>query len=137
MQDARVSNSSERLSQGHAASQLRAFCAVGVKVLTCFSAGDSTCGQRAIYHGLGLTGIPIVNVNNNCSTGSTALFMARQLIQGGKACLLIIIIFKVVVYFVYGCFACLYICAPHAVTTEPKESIKSPGVTDGCEALNH
>lgn len=47
--------------------------------------GDSTCGQRAIYHSLGLTGIPIVNVNNNCSTGSTALFMARQLVQGGLA----------------------------------------------------
>ncbi|KAM8839306.1 sterol carrier protein 2 [Synchiropus picturatus] len=47
--------------------------------------GDSTCGQRAIYHSLGLTGIPIFNVNNNCSTGSTALFMARQLIQGGLA----------------------------------------------------
>lgn len=46
--------------------------------------GDSTCGQRAIYHSLGLTGIPILNVNNNCSTGSTALFMARQLIQGGE-----------------------------------------------------
>lgn len=47
--------------------------------------GDSTSGQRAIYHGLGLTGIPIINVNNNCSTGSTALFMAQQLIQGGLA----------------------------------------------------
>ncbi|KFU86574.1 hypothetical protein M959_09835, partial [Chaetura pelagica] len=47
--------------------------------------GDSTCGQRAIYHGLGLTGIPIVNVNNNCATGSTALFMARQLVEGGLA----------------------------------------------------
>uniref|UniRef100_A0A8D0CNG8 Sterol carrier protein 2 n=1 Tax=Sander lucioperca TaxID=283035 RepID=A0A8D0CNG8_SANLU len=45
--------------------------------------GDSTCGQRAIYHSLGLTGIPIINVNNNCSTGSTALFMARQLVLGG------------------------------------------------------
>ncbi|KAM4641462.1 sterol carrier protein 2 [Discoglossus pictus] len=47
--------------------------------------GDSTCGQRAIYHSLGLTGIPIINVNNNCSTGSTALYMARQLVQGGLA----------------------------------------------------
>ncbi|XP_055978304.1 sterol carrier protein 2 [Sorex fumeus] len=47
--------------------------------------GDSTSGQRAIYHSLGLTGIPIINVNNNCATGSTALFMARQLIQGGVA----------------------------------------------------
>ncbi|MBI4514633.1 MAG: lipid-transfer protein [Deltaproteobacteria bacterium] len=46
--------------------------------------GESTCGQRAVY-GLGLTGIPIYNVNNNCSTGSTALFMAKQLIEGGIA----------------------------------------------------
>ena len=33
--------------------------------------GDSTYGQRALY-GLGLTGIPVMNVNNNCSTGSSA-----------------------------------------------------------------
>ena len=46
--------------------------------------GDSTCGQRGVYE-LGLTGIPISNVNNNCSTGSTALFLARQLVQGGLA----------------------------------------------------
>src|SRR3954451_15269378 len=46
--------------------------------------GDSTSGQRGVY-GLGLTGIPVVNVNNNCSTGSTALFMARQAIRGGLA----------------------------------------------------
>lgn len=46
--------------------------------------GESTCGQRAVY-GLGLTGIPVYNVNNNCSTGSTALFMAKQLIEGGMA----------------------------------------------------
>lgn len=44
--------------------------------------GDSTYGQRAIY-GLGLTGIPVVNVNNNCSTGSSALFLARQFLKGG------------------------------------------------------
>ncbi|XP_013918289.1 PREDICTED: non-specific lipid-transfer protein [Thamnophis sirtalis] len=47
--------------------------------------GDSTSGQRAIYHNLGLTGIPIVNVNNNCATGSTALFLAGQVIKGGLA----------------------------------------------------
>lgn len=46
--------------------------------------GDSTCGQRAVY-GIGLTGIPVINVNNNCSTGSTALFLARQAIEGGLA----------------------------------------------------
>ncbi len=44
--------------------------------------GDSTCGQRALYQ-VGMTGIPIINVNNNCSTGSTALFMARQAIASG------------------------------------------------------
>lgn len=46
--------------------------------------GDSTCGQRAVYE-LGLTGIPVVNVNNNCSTGSSALYLARQAIEGGLA----------------------------------------------------
>jgi acetyl-CoA acetyltransferase len=44
--------------------------------------GDSTAGQRALY-GLGLTGIPVVNVNNNCSTGSSALYLARQAVKGG------------------------------------------------------
>lgn len=44
--------------------------------------GDSTAGQLALY-GVGMTGIPIVNVNNNCSTGSTALFLARQAVESG------------------------------------------------------
>lgn len=46
--------------------------------------GDSTCGQRALYE-VGMTGIPVVNVNNNCSTGSTALYLARQAIASGMA----------------------------------------------------
>lgn len=46
--------------------------------------GDSTCGQRAVYE-LGLSGIPIINVNNNCSTGSTALYLAKQAVAGGLA----------------------------------------------------
>jgi len=46
--------------------------------------GESTCGQRSVY-GLGLTGIPVYNVNNNCATGSTALFLGKQLIAGGIA----------------------------------------------------
>jgi len=46
--------------------------------------GDSTSGQKAVY-GLGMTGIPVFNVNNNCSTGSTALFLARQAIASGAA----------------------------------------------------
>lgn len=44
--------------------------------------GDSTCGQAALYK-VGMTGIPVMNVNNNCSTGSTALFMARQAVDSG------------------------------------------------------
>jgi len=52
--------------------------------------GDSTCGQRAIYE-LGLTGIPVFNVNNNCSTGSSALMLGRQAIAGGIAeCVLVV-----------------------------------------------
>ena len=46
--------------------------------------GDSTSGQSVVYQA-GLTGIPVFNVNNNCSTGSTALFLARQAIASGAA----------------------------------------------------
>ena len=46
--------------------------------------GDSTAGQRALYR-LGLTGIPVVNVNNNCATGSSALYLMKKLIEGGIA----------------------------------------------------
>jgi sterol carrier protein 2 len=46
--------------------------------------GDSTAGQKVLYR-VGMTGIPIVNVNNNCSTGSTALFLARQAVESGAA----------------------------------------------------
>ncbi len=44
--------------------------------------GDSTAGQAAIY-GVGLTGIPVFNLNNNCSTGSSALYLARQAVESG------------------------------------------------------
>ena len=46
--------------------------------------GDSTCGQTALYRA-GMSGIPIFNVNNNCSTGSSALFLARQMVASGMA----------------------------------------------------
>ena len=46
--------------------------------------GDSTAGQRVLY-GVGMSGVPIVNVNNNCATGSTALFLARQAVESGAA----------------------------------------------------
>jgi len=44
--------------------------------------GASCAGQRTVYKA-GMTGIPIINVNNNCSTGSTALFLARQAVESG------------------------------------------------------
>lgn len=45
--------------------------------------GDSCCGQRAVY-AVGMSGVPVFNVNNNCSTGSTALFLARQAVASGS-----------------------------------------------------
>ncbi|MDR3470549.1 MAG: lipid-transfer protein [Devosia sp.] len=44
--------------------------------------GASCAGQRTVYKA-GMTGIPVINVNNNCSTGSTALFLARQAVESG------------------------------------------------------
>lgn len=44
--------------------------------------GDSTCGQKALYR-IGMTGVPVLNVNNNCATGSSALFLARQAVASG------------------------------------------------------
>jgi len=49
-----------------------------------FCYGESCSGHRAVYE-LGLTGIPVFNVNSNCSTGSSALFLAAQAIRGGVA----------------------------------------------------
>lgn len=51
-----------------------------VPVGYCFQA--STAGQRAVYE-LGLSGVPVYNVNNNCATGATALMLARQFVEGG------------------------------------------------------
>ena len=42
--------------------------------------GDSCCGQRVVYE-MGMHGVPVFNLNNNCATGSSALFLARQAIQ--------------------------------------------------------
>lgn len=55
--------------------------------------GDSCCGQRALYP-VGLTGIPLINVNNNCSSGSTALFLARQAIQSGAVDIALVLGFE-------------------------------------------
>jgi sterol carrier protein 2 len=44
--------------------------------------GDSAAGQKAVYQ-VGMTGVPVFNLNNNCATGSSALFLARQAIEAG------------------------------------------------------
>lgn len=49
-----------------------------------FVYGDSCSGNNTLYR-VGMTGIPIFNVNSNCSTGSAALYMARQAIESGAA----------------------------------------------------
>ncbi|KAK2813888.1 hypothetical protein FQN50_000289 [Emmonsiellopsis sp. PD_5] len=56
----------------------------------CYAYGDSTSGQRVFYQ-FGMTGIPIVNVNNACATGSSGLYLARQSLSlgGGDVALVI------------------------------------------------
>ncbi|MCJ1459701.1 hypothetical protein MMC28_010080 [Mycoblastus sanguinarius] len=58
--------------------------------VACYCYGDSTCGQRVFYQ-FGMTQIPIYNVNNNCSTGSTGLHMARNMVSHGVAdCMMVV-----------------------------------------------
>lgn len=59
-------------------------------VVASYCYGEPTCGQRAVYE-LGLTGVPVFNVNNNCSSGSSALMLARRLVMSGaEECVLAI-----------------------------------------------
>ena len=45
---------------------------------------SSCAGQRVLYE-VGMTGIPVVNVNNNCATGSTAFNLAYNSILAGQS----------------------------------------------------
>lgn len=74
--------------------------------------GDSTAGQAALY-GLGRSGIPIVNVNNNCSTGSTALYLARQAVASGTVDCALAVGFE---QMVPGALAAVYPDRPHPLT---------------------
>lgn len=59
-------------------------------IFSIYILGDSTCGQRALYE-VGMTGIPVYNVNNNCSTGSSALYLGKQIIESQNAeCVLVL-----------------------------------------------
>lgn len=52
--------------------------------------GDSCCGQHAVYD-VGMSGIPVFNVNNNCSSGSSAIMLARQAVESGQVeCALVV-----------------------------------------------
>ncbi len=42
-----------------------------------------TCAAQLALYPLGLSGIPVFNVNNACASGSTALFLARQAVASG------------------------------------------------------
>jgi sterol carrier protein 2 len=61
--------------------------------IACYCYGDSTCGQRVFYQ-FGMTSVPIYNVNNNCSTGSTGLNLARTMVQGGMADAVLVVGFE-------------------------------------------
>merc|ERR1711977_378111 len=61
--------------------------------VACYCYGDSTCGQRVFYQ-FGMTQIPIYNVNNNCSTGSTGLHLGRTMISGGMADAVLVVGFE-------------------------------------------
>jgi len=49
-----------------------------------FVMGDSCCGQEALYR-VGLTGIPVQNVENACASGSSAVYLARRAVESGEA----------------------------------------------------
>ncbi|KAK4496340.1 hypothetical protein PRZ48_012320 [Zasmidium cellare] len=61
--------------------------------VACYCYGDSTCGQRVFYQ-FGMTQVPIYNVNNNCSTGSTGLHLARTMCAGGMADAVLVVGFE-------------------------------------------
>jgi sterol carrier protein 2 len=49
-----------------------------------YVSGDTCSGQTALYS-VGMTGIPVINVNNACASGTTAIYLAREAILGGRA----------------------------------------------------
>ena len=58
--------------------------------VACYAYGETTSGQRVFYQ-FGMTNIPIYNTNNACATGSTGLHLARTLVRGGIANVVMVI----------------------------------------------
>ena len=51
-------------------------------VFASFVEGNTCSGQRAVYE-VGMTGVPVINVNNACASGSTGLYLARTMVSSG------------------------------------------------------
>jgi acetyl-CoA acetyltransferase len=86
--------------------------------------GDSTAGQAAVY-GLGMSGVPIINVNNNCATGSSALFLARQAVESGMVDCALALGFE---QMVPGALGATFTDRPNPMKRMFKEMVKIQGV---------
>jgi acetyl-CoA acetyltransferase len=86
--------------------------------------GDSTAGQAAVY-GLGMSGVPIINVNNNCATGSSALFLARQAVESGMVDCALALGFE---QMVPGALGATFTDRPNPMKRMFKEMVKLQGV---------
>lgn len=95
--------------------------------------GDSTAGQAVIYP-IGMTGIPVFNVNNNCSTGSTALFLARQAIEAGAIDCALVIGFE---QMVNGALAAVYSDRPNPLAPWVQQSRKLQPAAAGTPPAAH
>lgn len=52
------------------------------QAVVAFAYADSGAGQRALS-GVGMTGIPVSNVNNRCASGGTAFYLACEAVRAG------------------------------------------------------
>ncbi len=86
--------------------------------------GDSTAGQAAVY-GLGMSGVPVINVNNNCATGSSALFLARQAVESGMVDCALALGFE---QMVPGALGAVFTDRPNPMKRMFKEMVKIQGV---------
>ncbi|CAK5085017.1 unnamed protein product [Meloidogyne enterolobii] len=63
------------------------------KATASYMYGGSCCGQRALYE-IGLTGIPIFNLNNACASSSSGIFLCKQIIESGNIDLMLAVGFE-------------------------------------------
>lgn len=92
--------------------------------------GDSACGQRVLYQ-IGLTRIPVFNVNNYCASGSTALFLARQAVAGGACECVLALGFE---QMNPGALSSVYTDRPNAIETFAQVMTRRQGFVDAPRA---